>query len=281
MLLERLSESVYAHIQPLVDPVVPVDSNRGYIICDECVVIVDSTYFLNHLAEELKDLRKLTDLKVKYVINTHFHGDHSLGNGLFNCDVIAQSESLRLMKKVRDEQFVEAIEQLKDPIARKQLTGLAAGLPTIVFEESYRLDSNPSIEVIHLGGHTPDLSVAYIPTEKILFASDNMFGSQDPATPSHPYMTTHSDLEIWIAALRRIIDMDVRVVVPGHFGVCNKEAVRKLAEYLELFIRKTRELKEEGYSKAEMKRKPELLDLPKFTCETWVWHNIEVQYDNL
>ncbi len=54
MLLERLSDSVYARIHPLVDPVVPVDSNRGYIICDEYVVIVDTTYFLNHLRQELK-----------------------------------------------------------------------------------------------------------------------------------------------------------------------------------------------------------------------------------
>ncbi len=281
MSLERLSSSVYARIQPLVDPIVPVDSNRGYIICDEFAVIIDTTYFLNHLSEELNDLRKLTELKVKYVINTHYHEDHSLGNGFFKCEVIAQTESLRLMKEVRDQQFAEALEQVKDTTTRKQLSGLAPGYPTIVFEESYRLDSNPSIEVIHLGGHTPDLSVVFLPTEKILFASDNLFGSHDPSTPSHPYMTTRSDLGIWIAALRRITDMDVRVVVPGHFGVCNKQAVRKFVEYLEFFIRKIKELKQEGYSREELKLKPELLDLPQFTCETWVRHNIEAQYDNL
>ncbi len=281
MLIEQLSDSVYARIQPLVDPVVPVDSNRGYIICDEFVVIIDTTYFLNHLSEELKDLRKLTQLKIKYIINTHYHEDHSLGNGFFKCEVIAQTESLRLMKEVRDQQFAEALEQVKDPTTRKLLAELAHGYPTIVFEESYRLDSNPSIEVFHLGGHTPDLSVVYLPTQKILFASDNLFGSQDPSIPSHPYMTTRSDLGIWIAALRRMINMDVRVVVPGHFGVCSKEAVRKSAEYLEFFVSKIRELKQEGYSKEEVTRRPELLDLPKFTCESWVRHNIDAQYDKL
>ncbi len=281
MLLERLSDSVYARIHPLVDPVVPVDSNRGYIICDEYVVIVDTTYFLNHLSEELKDLKKLTELKVKYVVNTHYHEDHSLGNGIFNCEVIAQTESLRLMRELRDQQFAEALGQLKDPTTRKQLVELPPGYPTIVFDASYRLDSNPSIEVIHLGGHTPDLSVVYVPAEEILIASDNLFGSQDPSTPSHPYMTARSDLGIWVTALRRIIEMDVRVFVPGHFGLCNKEAVRKLAEYLEFFISKMRELKQKGYSKKEVKRKPELLELPKFSCETWVQHNIESQYDSL
>lgn len=276
-MLERLSSSVYARIQPLVDPIVPVDSNRGYIICDEFIVVIDTTYFLNHLSEELKYLRKLTELKVKYVINTHYHEDHSLGNGIFKCEVIAHAESLRLMKEVRNQQFAEALEQIKDPTTRKQLGELAPGYPTITFEESYRIDSHPSIEVIHLGGHTPDLSVVYVPTEKIIFASDNLFGSRDPSTPSHPYMTIRSDLGNWRAALRRMIDMDVRVAVPGHFGVCNEQAIRKAAEYLESFTNKVRELKLEGYSKEEVKRRPELLELPSLSCETWVQHNVESQ----
>lgn len=279
MSLHRLSNSVYARIHS------PPgygngDSNKGYIICREYVVVVDTTYFLNNPRSDLEELKTITEREVGYVINTHYHPDHAYGNGLFTCEIIAQKKCPELMKELRERQLNEIFQEVKDPHEREILEKVR--YPSMVFDESYRLDSEPAIEVIHLGGHTPDLSVVHVPEEGVLFASDDLFGSfVDPSTPMHPFMAVRSDLAAWILALKRILGIEANIIVPGHGGVCNKKAVNGLIEYLELFISNVRELKEQGYSKEEVKRRPELLNLPKLEGEVNIENNIETQYDKL
>ena len=284
MLLDRLSNSVYAHVYS--DPSFP-DSNRGYIVCDKYAVVVDATYLLGNVRNDLAELRKITDREVRYVINTHYHSDHTYGNCLFGCEIIAHTKCLELLKQEGKRQLSNLFEEVKDPEDRKQLEGVR--YPTVLFEESYRLDSNPTIEVTHLGGHTPDLSTVYIPEERILFASDNLFGSQDPSTPLPPEMNPLSDLNQWILALRHILTLDAKVIVPGHLGLCNNQAVSKSIDYLQLFVANVRELKKQGYSKEQVKHRPELLNLPKLaetliepSIAAWlIEQNIDVQYDKL
>ncbi len=284
-MLNRLAESVYAHVYP--DPAFP-DSNRGYIICDKYVVVVDATYLLDNVRHDLEELRKITNREVRYVINTHYHSDHTYGNCLFDCDIIAHTKCVELMKQERDKQLSSVFEEVKDPEDRKLLEGVR--YPTVLFEKSFRLDSDPIIEVTHLGGHTPDLSIVFIPEEKVLFASDNVFGSPDPSTPIEPEMNARSDLEQWTLALKNVLTLDPKVIVPGHLGLCNKQAVPKLIDYLQLFVSNVRDLKRQGYSKEQVKHRRELLDLPALFAgsgidpkimEGLTEQNIDRQYDRL
>ncbi len=277
MPLERISNRVYAQINHELSS--PSDSNRGYIICSEHTVVVDTTCFLQNLRRDLEELRKITQREVRYVINTHHHTDHAYGNGLFGCEIIAHRKCLCLMKRERSTQLAELFQEVSDTEDRRLFEKVR--YPTILFEESYKLDSTPTIEVLHLGGHTPDLSAVYIPEGKILFASDNLFGSEDPSTPSHPFMTLSSDLNEWRRALQRILQLDVETIIPGHFGVCNKKAVSRLDDYLQDFMTRIRELKMQGVSKEEAMRRPELLDLPRLSLAEWIANNIEAQYDKI
>jgi len=285
MPLDRLSNSVYAHVYP--DPSFP-DSNRGYIICDKYVVVVDAMYLLENVRNDLEQMRKLTDRNVRYLINTHYHSDHTYGNCLFDCEIIAHTKCIELMKQEREKQLSSVFEEVKDPEERKHIEGVR--YPTVLFEESFRLDSDPAIEVIHLGGHTPDLSIVHIPEEKILFASDNLFGSRDPSTPVEPEMNTRSDLDQWILALEYVLTLDPKVIVPGHLGLCNKQAVPKLIDYLRLFVENVRSLKRQGYSKEQVKHTREILDLSTLfegsgidptIMEGLTEQNIDRQYDRL
>ncbi len=283
MALARLSDSVYARIHDLSSA---SDSNRGYIVCDEYVVVVDTTHHLDSIREELRELREITRRKIGYVVNTHYHYDHISGNGLFRCPIVAHARCRSLMKEMRERQLANALEEITNRKLREELKALRPRYPNILFDKSYQLVSKPRIEIMHLGGHTPDLSIVYIPEEKVLFASDNLFGSTDPSTPCPPEMNSRSNLSQWISALRRILDLGANVIVPGHWGISNRQAVAKLIEYLELFAAKVRELKAEGYSKEEVKGRPELLDLPQLIAETNIENdmkeiNVEAQYELL
>ena len=102
-------------------------------------------------------------------------------------------------------------------------------------------------------------------------------------------MNARSDVSQWILALRHMLTLDAEVIVPGHLGLCNKQAVSKLLDYLQLFVGNVRDLKKRGYYKEEVKRRTELLGLPKFAdrwfdpklVEEVTEHNVDTQYDRL
>ena len=83
--IQKLSEGVYAAIrkQP---PLFSFDPNNVFIINDDDVIVVDANASLAVTKELLAALRKLTDKPVKYVINTHWHDDHIVGNQVWRED---------------------------------------------------------------------------------------------------------------------------------------------------------------------------------------------------
>jgi glyoxylase-like metal-dependent hydrolase (beta-lactamase superfamily II) len=77
--LVRLAEGVY--LARRTEPAgLTVNGNSVFIVNDEDVVVVDATLTPGTAQEEIAALRKLTDKPVRYVINTHWHDDHVMGN---------------------------------------------------------------------------------------------------------------------------------------------------------------------------------------------------------
>src|SRR5215213_4852395 len=75
----KVAEGVYAAVRR-EPPGLTVNANSVFIINDEDVVVVDTTLTPGSARETLAALRKLTDKPVRYVVNTHWHDDHLLGN---------------------------------------------------------------------------------------------------------------------------------------------------------------------------------------------------------
>lgn len=77
--VQKLAEGVHALVwsDPLADP---IESNALIIINDEDVLVVDSSLFPSTARLIIGEIRKLTPKPVRYVVNTHWHDDHVLGN---------------------------------------------------------------------------------------------------------------------------------------------------------------------------------------------------------
>jgi glyoxylase-like metal-dependent hydrolase (beta-lactamase superfamily II) len=78
----KLAEGVYAAVRNDA-PGFAVESNSVFIICDKDVVVVDAQSNLAATRETLAALRQLTKKPVRYVINTHWHDDHIIGNQVY------------------------------------------------------------------------------------------------------------------------------------------------------------------------------------------------------
>ncbi len=78
----KVADGVYAAIRT-EPPGLTVNANSVFIINEDDVVVVDTTLTPGTAKEELAALRKLTSKPVRYVINTHWHDDHIMGNQVY------------------------------------------------------------------------------------------------------------------------------------------------------------------------------------------------------
>jgi cyclase len=100
-------------------------------------------------------------------------------------------------------------------------------LPEIVFDDRLLVHVGGSpVELLHVGGHCADQTVAYLPRQRLLFASDNVFNGKDPYVGD-------GDLVTWIESLRRVRDFPLETVIPGHGPVGGPELIDAQIEQLE------------------------------------------------
>ncbi len=82
--LVRLSEDAYAAIAL---PGGDAAANAGFVITDAWVCVFDSQLTPDAAKELIAEIRKLTHLPIRYLVNSHYHADHSHGNQAFARDV--------------------------------------------------------------------------------------------------------------------------------------------------------------------------------------------------
>ena len=85
------------------------------------------------------------------------------------------------------------------------------------------------VELIHLGGHCSDQTVAFLPRQRVLFASDNIIHGKPPYAGD-------GDLITWIEALARMKALEPEVVIPGHGPVGGPELIDEMAVVVEAML---------------------------------------------
>lgn len=146
--------------------------------------------------------------KVRYVINTHEHGDHLAGNHLFKCPIISSTKARAQMLKL-------------SPVP---------ALPALTFSEQMELWLDEPVLLRHFGGHCPGAAVVYFPERKLLFTGDLVFAGR------MPYMG-QAEFRRWLDALATLESWDVETVVPGHGPQGGKELLTRQREWLEQYVK--------------------------------------------
>jgi glyoxylase-like metal-dependent hydrolase (beta-lactamase superfamily II) len=132
-------------------------------------VLIDTLVF----PEETQAIRRFIENRlgsqVRYVVNTHFHADHTTGTCFFP---EAQVISHALCRTLLDTRGRESLERLK--LSSPELRDLHVVLPQIVFGEgTFNLYlGNKAFQMWSTPGHSPDTIVCLVKDERVLFASD-------------------------------------------------------------------------------------------------------------
>lgn len=237
--------------------------NIGVSVGQDGIVIVDDQFA--PLAPKIRAaLRGISDRPLKYVLNTHYHFDHSGGNSVFGSEAtIVAHENVRTRLKNGTETAGQKIPPAP-----------AVALPVLTFNDRATIHLNgEDIRAIHVpGGHTDGDSVIYFVQSNVVHMGD------DFVTYGFPFIDVASggSLSGMIAGVTNVLNQlpaDVKVI-PGHGPVSSVADVRKFLDML----RETRSLVSEAVKKkmtpAQMKEQRILgkfEDLGKGFIKTDAW----------
>lgn len=230
-------------------------SNSGWVEFDDYVLVLDAS-FPTGARELLSEIRRRTQKPVRFVFDTHYHGDHSFGNPIYTetgATVVAQEESLALLRERGDQAWAGAAK------SRKDMEGLVMKNPSLVFPDRVTFDDGKHrVDLIYTGwGHTRGDAVAYLPKEKILFTGD--------ACVNGPFnFMGDGKTESWIQALEKMQKLDVAVVAPGHGPVAKRDVIETQKQYFVELQRQVGELARQGKSLDEVHT---AINIPMF--EKW------------
>lgn len=272
--LIKITDSVYSYADVKgASPKNSFGANAGIIIGKDSIVAVDSLISAREAKRFIKDIRKISKKPIKFLINTHYHFDHTLGNSEFAKlgTVIISNENDQANMQKAGEGMLQYAKQ--SGLTDQDLKGTKLAYPTLTFKDRATLDlGDKQVEILYLGpSHTTGSVLVYVPQEKVLFSGDILF------TDFHPFLG-EANIEGWIKALDYLTAMDVDKIIPGHGPVSNKKDVAALKSYLLVFDQKAKELtaqsKDLNFIVAEMKKSLP----PRPQLDMLIAKNIQMKY---
>ncbi|WP_138380314.1 MBL fold metallo-hydrolase [Luteithermobacter gelatinilyticus] len=186
------------------------DPNTGVIVGDNAVMVLDTQATPVMAQSVIKEIRKVTDLPIKYVVLTHYHAVRVLGASGYNPEhIIASKDTYDLIVERGEQDYKSEYERFPRLFnAVDTIPGLT--WPTITFTGEMTIWlGNVEVKLMQLGrGHTKGDTVAWLPKDKVLFSGDLVeFG----ATP----YTGDAYLEDWPQTLENIAKLEPEKLVPG------------------------------------------------------------------
>jgi glyoxylase-like metal-dependent hydrolase (beta-lactamase superfamily II) len=210
-------------------------ANAGFVVGDDGVAVIDT--FENETAAKalLAEIRKLTHLPVKFVVNTHYHIDHVAGNRVFaNAGAVIVAQ-----RRVKTWINTENLKFFGDKIKpdEKEMVERLLG-PDVAYESELSLFlGTRRLDVKFFEGHTGGDSVVSIPDASVVFCGDLFWRKTLPnlidATTS-AWVNSLSDV---VAIPTQNVPSDAAsraaVFVPGHGDIATAADVRDFEKYLE------------------------------------------------
>lgn len=240
--------------------------NQGWVIFKDFVLVIDAN-FPNQADEVIQVIRQHTDKPIRYVFDTHYHGDHADGNMRYVGASPVASERSRVEFQTKGIAGFENSKKSKSDEYGK----LNYKEPDLYFSHQLVLDDGTQrVELIHFGhAHTLGDAVAWLPRHGILFTGDACVNG------AFNY-TGDSDTQSWIAVLAAMEELPVKVVAPGHGELAGKELLGKQKRYFAELRGKIQQMIDQGLSLDDIKQK---IDLPFY--QEWTGVHVKTRTENI
>ena len=204
------------------------DQNIGVVLGDAGLLVIDTRVSPRQADETIADIRRLTPLPIRVVVNTHGHSDHCFGNNRFRPTTIwGHERCVTMIKATGERQRAGVIASIPD--IASDLAAVVLDPPDCTFTDRAVVEIDPggrTVELEYLGrGHTDNDIIVAVPGADVLFAGDLL---ENDATP---FFGDSFPID-WPATVERLVERVTGVVVPGHGSVGDRAfAVRQMTEF--------------------------------------------------
>jgi cyclase len=219
--VKKVGEGVYAAVSPDRSK---AGSNAGFVVGDNGVVVIDTFQDVGPARDLLAEIRKVTNLPIRFVVNTHYHLDHTGGNAVFaeaGATILAH-RNVRGWLRTENLKFFGANPKPEDKTRVESLV-----LPDEVYSDAVDIYlGSRLVQVRYMLGHTGGDSVVIVPDANVVFGGDLIWQKHLPNLID----ATTSD---WVKTLEKLLaEHPSATFVSGHGDVATPQDVRDFHDYL-------------------------------------------------
>lgn len=215
----KVNDRIHALIGPME---MPSKLNQGYmvnsilLIGDTGAIVIDTG-----LSDEIgtmlgKQFALLTDKPIKFVINTHHHGDHTLGNAAFPTAIFLSSDQCRKLALEDGPTWISILESINE----RKFPNTKVITADITYPTNSRteltLDGIKMVFWVPEAAHTIGDMMIWLPDDQVLLSGDVLVNQ---VTPSF----RDAKLRHWIQTLGEIQSLPIKTIVPGHGPLMSKQ----------------------------------------------------------
>ena len=252
--------------------------NIGFFVGPDAVLVVDSQ-FKDIAPGIVAEIRRVSDKPIKFLLNTHHHGDHVGGNEIFRrfamivahdnvrkrmlaspADILRDYPAqLEAARKAGNEQAVKALSEQIEWAKKVKVEEIPA--PIMTFDSELRIHiGDETIQVWHLPpAHTDGDSVVYFEKAKVLHMGDDLFNKVIPFID----IAGGGSVKGYLAALDRVVARvpGDAVVIPGHGEITDVAGIKAFRQYIADLLAAAQKARAAGKSKEDFVKD---VDLPAY-----------------
>ena len=234
-------------------------SNAGFVVGDDSVAVIDTFVDVVPAQQLLVEIRKITSLPIRFVINTHYHLDHTGGNKVFADAGALVTAHQNLRGWLRTENLKFFGQNIK-PEQKARVDALV--LPQLTYDDGVHLYLGSRLVIVHfLAGHTGGDSVVFVPDANVLFGGDLFWKTHLPNL-------IDASTEAWIQTLEKLQrEHPAATFIPGHGDVGNAGDIRDFNDYLATLRREVALAQQAGKSDTQLTDAV----LPEFKAKYGTW----------
>lgn len=210
-----------------------VPGNTTVLITNEGVLLVDDKYEIDG-PNVVAEVKKLTSQPIKYVVNTHYHSDHSGSNALI--------------------QSLGAQVVTSEAARKRMVEGKQPGQSNVTFEQKGHIYlGGQTVDLYYFGrAHTDGDIVALFPAQRVLAMGDSY--ANDPGTPELVDFPGGGSAIEWPKTLTKSLALDFDRAVPGHGTVVPKAEVVKFRDRAQRMSTRLHQMMVAKKTKAEIEK---------------------------
>jgi len=229
--VKQIGKGLYAYVSDNDS-----SANSTFLVDGSGILVVDTGLNATEGGKLLRAIRGVSNLPVKYVVNTHYHPDHQGGNEVVGPDAtiistdFTRERTLALTK-------VPAMESFRFRPAN------------LTFEKKITLHmEDQAVEIFFSGkAHTSGDVLVYFPAQRAIAMGDLFLNKSSPAMDD-------GSVESWIQVLDHVLQLPVERAVPGHFEVGTRSDLQRFRDYLSDLYEQMKALKKSGETLEQVRR---------------------------